>query len=1023
MILHIRRLAVLVAMLAVSPYATSGQQPNVTGQVINAETRQPLANAHVGIAGTSVGVLTNAEGRYAISARDDATLVVTMIGYAPERVAVAGRSTIDVALRVTALALDEIRVVGYTVQTQRSITGSVASVSAADIDVRAVATPQDALRGRVAGVSVRNSGQPGMLANVTIRGQAFTADNEPLYVVDGMYLENLRNLNPNDIESIQILKDASAASQYGARAANGVVIISTRRGRPADNNTVTIRSSYAYSEVPRLIPMRNAREWAELTKQMYENGRARLGPTAPPPPQGVLDVLEGRNTFDTNWQEEVTQPGHLLDNILSLSGGSMNGDARYFLSVGYTDQKGTLLDTDFKRYTVRANSELRRGRFTFGENIQLSRSDRTDPTSPEQGQLGEALRMLPSIPVYNTADGRFGQDRWGHGTTDYPTFASNPVGGSLVENNTYQLNEAIGTLFGSMDLIEGLQFRLNLGFRQGDTERDYFATRGTVRLNTDRGPATMIVEENSNNSLMLENLLSYNRVIGPHNINAVAGATQQRWKSNNVSASRRNFADESLRVLSAGTENIINGHSRGETRLNSYLTRVSYSYLDRYTVEGSFRRDGSSRFGPTNRWGNFYAGSLGWVASEEAFFGSIPVIGGADFLKLRASYGTLGNQDFADYEWMANVTSSNQSYILGGGTGTIQPGLMSTSLGNPAIRWQDNSMTNLGLDLGLLGNRLSLTAEYYVSESGGLLVRVPLVPSVGSATSPFVNAGAIRNSGFELGLKHAFTRGVFELNSGMNVSTIRNEVLSLGGRNEDIISGAARTAIGKPMGHFWLLETCGIFQTEAEVAAHGVQPTARPGDQCFVDHNGDGRISTLDRTYMGSPWADFQGGAFLDGRYRSVDFTIGLRGSYGGKIYNAIRVPLEQMTEDNNTPRWMIPWTPELGTKANAPMALFGSAGTDNARAPSDRWLEDGSFLKLQNAQVGFTVSPELLARAGIKAQNVRIYLNVQDIHTFTDYLGWDPEFRGGTLTPGVDQGANRYPNPRTFIVGVDVGF
>jgi TonB-dependent starch-binding outer membrane protein SusC len=1017
-----RHIPVLVALLLCGASAGAAQQPMVTGQVTNAENMAPIAGAHVGVAGTNIGVLTDAVGRYTVPARGDATLVVSMIGFASERVEVQGRSQVDVALRMSALALDEIRVVGYTVQTQRSITGSVASVSAADLDVRLVATLQDALRGRVAGVTVRNSGQPGTVANVTIRGQAFTADNQPLYVVDGMYLDNLRNLNPNDIESIQVLKDASAASQYGARAANGVVIVTTRQGRAADANRVNLRSTYGYSQVPRLIPMRNAREWAEMTKAMYENARERLGPTAPPPPQGVLDVLEGRNTFDTDWQREVTRPGHLHDHVLSTSGGSANGDARYFISGGYTNQKGTLLDTDFERYTLRANSELRRGRLTLGENVQLGRSHRTEPTSPEQGQLGEALRMLPSIPVFNTPDLKYGQDRWGHGTADYPTFASNPVGGSLLDNNTYQQNEAIGTLFANVDLFAGFQYRTNLGFRYSDTSRDQFGKVGTVRLNTDRGPATLIIEESNSNSLMLENLLSFNRVVGPHNIIAVAGATQQRWTSNFVSASRRGFADENLRILSAGTQNIVNNQSRGETRLNSYLGRVSYSFGDRYMAEGSFRRDGSSRFGPENRWGNFYAGSVGWVMSEEGFFQSIPLLGRADFFKARASYGTLGNQDFADYEWMANVTSTSQAYILGPGQGAWSPGLMPISLGNPAIRWQDNSMTNIGVDLGLFNNRVSITAEYYLSESDGVLARVPLVPSVGSAQSPFVNVGAIRNSGFELGLQHTYTRGALELGSGLNFNTVSNKVLRLGGLDEAIISGSSRTAVGEPMGHFWLIQTCGIFQNQAQVDAHGSQPTARPGDQCFVDHNGDGQIDTGDRKYMGSPWPKFEGGAFMDGRYRQLDFTVGLRGSYGAKIFNAIRPPLEEMTEDNNTPRWLNPWTPN-NPNANAPMALFGAAGTANARGPNDRYLEDGSYLKIQNFQVGYALPASLLDRVGIQAQTARVYLNVQDIHTFTNYLGWDPEFRGGTLTPGVDTGNSRYPNPRTFIFGVDVGF
>jgi len=1035
-------ISVALLLLGVSAGAAQ-QQPMKTGRVTNADNGAPLFNAHVGVAGTNVGVLTDVNGRYLIPARDDQTLVISMLGYVTQRIPVQGRAQIDVALQVTAVALDEIQVVGYTTQEKRTITGSVASVSAVELEARVVATPQDALRGRVPGVTVRNTGQPGRVASVDIRGQAFTADNEPLYVVDGMYLDDLRNLNPNDIESIQVLKDASAASQYGARAANGVLIVTTRRGRAADGNLINLRTSYAYSKIPRLIPMLNAREYAEFSKMAYNNSRARLS-TSAPPPAGVDEVLNGINTFDTDWQEEVAQPGHLWDNVLSMSGGSTSGDARYFLSVGYTDQEGTQLSSDFERYTVRANSELKRGRLTFGENLQISRSDRTEPTTPEQGQLGEALRMLPGLPVYNTEDRKYGNDTWGHGTAAYPTFASNPVGGSMVENNTYQLNEAIGTLYGGLDIGGGLAYRLNLGFRHGATDRDYFATTGTVRYQTDRGPATMIVEENVSKNILLENLLTFNRVFGGHNINAVGGITQQQWESNFHSASRRTFADESLRVLNAGTTNVANSQTLSETRLNSYLARVSYSFADKYMAEGSFRRDGSSRFGPANRWGNFYAGSVGWVLSEESFFSDLPLLGRANYLKLRGSYGTLGNQDFSDYEWMSLVSSTGQSYILGAGQGTVQPGLMAIALGNANIKWQDNSMANVGVDLGLFDNKLSLTAEYFRSESGGLLVRVPLVPSVGSSASPFVNAGSILNSGFEFSAKHSYTRGNLQLGTGVNLSTLKNKVLELGGRNEDIISGAARTAKGEELGHFWLMKTCGIFQNDAEVQAHKggpngntvLQPTARPGDQCFRDINpvrdaatgeiigyGDGIINTADREYGGSPWPDFEGGAFIDGRFRNLDFSVGVKFNYGNKIWNQIRSPLEEMDEDNNVPKWLKPWTPELGEKANAPIALFGSPSGDNNRGPSDRYLEDGSYMKLQNVQIGYNVPASLLDRIGVRTQTMRIYVNGQDLYTSTDYLGWDPEFRGGTLTPGIDQGSGRYPNPRTFIVGVDLGF
>jgi TonB-linked SusC/RagA family outer membrane protein len=575
-----------------------------------------------------------------------------------------------------------------------------------------------------------------------------------------------------------------------------------------------------------------------------------------------------------------------------------------------------------------------------------------------------------------------------------------------------------------------------------------------IRQNTGPFPAALSINDGTNTQLLVENLLNLNRTFGSHAINATAGFTQERSEGDFLNASRATYSNEDIQVLNGGQEQIANSGTRVESRLNSYLGRASYTFRERYLLEANFRRDGSSRFGPANRWGNFYSGALGWIVSDESFFSSLPLIGGANYLKLRASYGTQGNQDFADYEWQATVVSRDATgesqrccgYLFGTGQGTLTTGLAAVSLNNPALRWQDNKMTNVGFDLGLLNNRLSLSTEYYVSESDGVLARVPLIPSIGSRVSPYVNAASIRNSGIEVTLQHTMSRGDFELTSGLNLTTLKNEVLALGGLNEDIIVGASRSAIGTPLGSFWLMETCGVFDTQAEIDAHTStlkdgsvvrsQPTARPGDLCFVDQPDpkiksadgkkifpDGQITQDgDKHNAGSPYPDFDTGLFLDGRYRALDFRIGVRGRFGSKVYNGLRPGLENTNGDSNAPTWLRPWK-EAGDNSNAPKAYWGGPGANNARGPNDRFLEDNSYIRIQNLQLGYRLPANLLSSMGLQMDNARVYVTLQDIYTFTDYLGYDPEIRASSaLQPGED-GGGAYPNPRTITIGFDLGF
>ena len=1026
------------AILFLAPHLLQAQVPaqgpgRITG-VVTAETGVPVENVQVSVVGTRLGALTGEDGRYSISGVAPGTYQVRAqrIGYAPsdQQVSVTGDQAVTADFRLTPLpaSLSAVVVVGYTAQERRDVSGAVSSVSDEDLRDQQVATLEEALRGRIPGVQINASGEPGRPAQVVIRGQNFLGNPTPLYVVDGMYLRQNPNLNPDDIESIEVLKDASAAAQYGAQAANGVVVIRTRRGRASDNNRVELRSYYGSQDIPRRIEMMNAAEWAAIEKQAYENS----GETVP---AGVTDALAGNPAADTDWQDAVFRGGMIQDHNLSVSGGTAN--ASYLISGGLLDQEGSVIETNFRRYSIRVNSEARRGRFTIGENIALSRGLRQGLTSDflTGFPLGQVVRMLPTIPVRdpNSPSG------YGFGTGANETFGTNPVG--LLERRpiTQRSNQVIGSAFGEVQLLANLRYRLNLGINYENFGRTEFSSIAQIRMGSANQFAELREIRNDFTSLLAENLLNFDDEFanGSHRVSAVAGYTEQIESADDIMGYRRGFSDEALRTLNAGGEaDATNSGTRRRTVLQSLLLRANYTLFDRYLFTGSVRRDGSSRFGPNNRWGTFSAASVGWILSEESFFPAVPLLGRSSFFKLRASTGTLGNQDIGDYRYSVPLDQNRLGYSFGG---DIRSGATQLQLANPNIRWQENRQDNVGLDLAVLEERLTLSADLYRSTSSGLLVSVPLPWSTGvgedPARRPVVNAGSMRNSGTELGLTYRFggrEPGAFRLSTTSTLTTTRNRVLELGNGGDRLQdeTGAALTVVGQPIGTFYLVRTAGIFQSDEEVQAHTttlangnvvvVQPDAEPGDIRFVDANGDGRISNDDRVPVGNGTPKFSYGLFFDGGWRAFDFGLNLRGAGGFKIFNVVRYSMDRMDDPTNHRRGFQPWTPQ-NRSTTTPRAL--SAGTENARFLSDRWIEDGDYLRVQNVVLGYTLPATLTTRVGLqRAERMRVYLNMQNLHTFTDYTGWDPETLGygNPLGRGVDDGGV-YPNVRTISFGVDL--
>ena len=1027
-----------LGLLAASFGPALAQQGSVIGRVID-EGGAPLSGAQVVVENTRLGGLSNAEGRYTILNVPVGTVTVRVIrlGYTDVTRSVTVRegaaAVADFQLKSQAIALQELVVVGYTTQTQRSVSGSVTSLQTASLTARKVTSLEDAIKGRAPGVTMITSGNPGQAAQVNIRGQNFLANVQPLYIVDGMYMQQNPNLNPNDVASIQILKDASAASQYGAQAANGVVVITTKKGAAGRGNQMQLHSYYGWQKFGNRPELMNAKEWAAVTKMAFENAKAQ-DPNSAAVPQGILDVLSGKNTTDTDWQAALMRNGAIQDHALSMSGG--NESANYYLSGGFSKQIGTIINTSFNRYTLRANSQMTHGRLTVGENLSVARSDRRLMPS---GALNQATRLVPAIPVRDTLNNATGG--WGYGSPAIPTFGSNPVGTLTLNENTIQSNELVGTVFGQFSLLQDFNYRLNVGFNNNTSYNHNFVKKGVTIQNTPLGLASLTATTTRFQSLLVENLLSLNRRFGPHHVNATGGYTAQNTQIDMTQAYRQGFADENLQQINAGTLNLNNAGSLNQSVLHSLLTRVAYDYSGRYVAEFSARRDGSSRFGSKNRWGNFFAGSLGWVVSDEGFFQNIPLLGRANFLKLRGSYGTLGNQDFSNYQYAASI-AANQSYMFGGqvATGGIQ-----TSLANEDIKWQENTMQNYGFDMNLLHNALSFTFDYYRSRSDDLLVQAPLPYSIGSATAPYVNAGSVQNTGMELSATHKWQRGDFQLNTTANATSTRNKVLSLGNGAQPIYGGGsggatggadnvARTAVGQPMGQFWVRHMIGVFQTADDVAAYKnskgkvIQPNARPGDPKWADINDDGTIDANDRSAAGDPWPEWEFGLFMDGSYRSWSFSVGVHSAIGFEIFNSIRYAGDRGDDVNNITKGYTPWTPE-NHSTTTPRIVYGALGADIGRVDSDRWVESGDYLKVQNIQVGYELPLRYFEKLGLNASRANLYVNLQNPFTLTKYKGYDPEFVGNggtdasyTLARGVDQGMV-YPNPRTLTFGVDISF
>lgn len=1016
------RTAITVPDLLTSRPMITVADITVRGRVTDAEKGEALPGVSVVIKGSSRGTTTDASGNYQLAVPDGAaTLVFSFVGYEPKDVVLGNRTTVNVALATNNQTLNEVVVVGYGQVRKSDLTGSVSTVPMEEIRKVAVTSLDQQLQGRAAGVQItQNSSAPGGATTIRIRGSnSIQGDNEPLYVIDGIPFKNdgagsgssfnvLSTLNPNDIETISVLKDASSTAIYGSRGSNGVVIITTKRGK-AGKSTITFDSYYGIQNVRRKYPVLNAREYAQMVNDANTNESRPVVYT----PVQVDAFGEG-----TDWQNQIFRQAPMQNYQLSFSGGDER--TQYAIGGGYFKQDGIVANSGFDRYSFRVNLDRKlTNRIKIGNSLSVSRT-LTDQTRSD-GDLGSsglvtvaALQFPPILPVTNP-DGSYLL------VNPALTFtADNPVALAIDSRNRLAAYRAFGNVFADYDITEGLTFRVLLGIDAVLQKRDAYLPRSVSSGLAQGGSAS--VSTNQALTWLNENLLTYTRTFNTiHNVSLLAGYTQQANRTETATASARNFINDNLGTGNIGSASValIPSSGIGAWGLESYLTRVNYGFRDKYLLTASFRADGSSRFGANKRFGYFPSAALAWRVSEEPFLKSNRVV---NELKVRATYGSTGNQDgignFPSYALLGT-----QNYVLGN---VVVTGIGPNQIANPDLSWETTTQADVGIDVGLLNNRITLTADAYLKRTKDLLLNVT-VPSTSGYSSAIKNLGRVENRGIELSISSRNIDKALKWSTDLNLASNRNTVLDIGGApqlftgqvaniGQNLSSGIIR--VGEQLGTFFGYVTNGLYQTTDELAALTDPQARRPGDRRYADLNGDKRIDDNDRAIIGRAQPKFIGGLNNTVSYKGLELTLFLQGVYGNDILNANRFELEYLNGTTNQSRDVLNrWTP-TNTNTDIPRA----STVRPANRISNRQIEDGSFLRLRTAQLAYNVPGTVLNR--LKMQSIRVYVSAQNYLTWTRYSGYDPEvnrFGQDSRSQGFDYAS--YPAAKTLLFGLSAGF
>lgn len=1001
---------IILTTEAIKDLHAQQQAKTVTGMVTDV-SGEPIIGANIRIKGTTTGTITDIDGNFSIEAEPQSVIEVSYIGYLTQETVINNQKSIRFLLKEDTKTLDEVVVIGYGVQKKADLTGSVANINTEKLNTQSNANIGQALQGKIAGVDiVSQGGAPGSGTRIMVRGIGTLNNASPLYIVDGMYMNSIDHINPNDIASIDVLKDASSAAIYGSRAANGVIIVTTKEGSNTEGKPIIDLSvNLGISTASKFLDMLDAKGWAEVTTI----ARQAIGKPA-------LDMATDlANKPDNDWQDIMFRPALMQNYNLAVKGGGKY--STYYTGLGYFNQDGIVKGTNYQRYNIQSKNDYKRGIFSAGTNLIISFShDKPLHQELRGGMIGTILQSVPTLEKYD--DTREG----GYGGT-YGDVVNIPHPLAIIDDNImdrYNENVKIfANLYAQIELFKGLKYKLNL-------TPDFSFERYKNYLNKyDFGLATNSItqlteRQRRRRNILVENLLTFDRTFGEHKISALAGYTYQDSRFRHIQAYGEGLP-QGLEEIDAATTNRSNEGNSWRSVLTSILGRVFYSYQNKYLFTATIRRDGSSKFGKNNRYGYFPSFSLGWNVAEEKFMENVHWL---DQLKLRGGYGVLGNQEIDNYQYSSTITTGIN---YPDGNGGLLQGAFPKNFANPDIKWEETAMTNVGIDFMAFNNRLSLTADYYVKNTKDILLTVPIPISSGGANDPIRNAGKIRNNGFEFNLGWMDQPNP-DISYGINLigSFNKNKVIAMGSESGSIKGGStnqnittSETKAGYPIGGYWLISTAGYFNSQEEVDAYAkdgkkIQPAAEPGDIKFVDANNDGVINDDDRVFQGSPFPDFTFALNGNMRYKNFDLSIGLQGVLGNKIYNATRQTLEDVTKGSNFLASCLDyWTPE-NKNASHPRLTWDDPNR-NTRAESDRYLENGSYLRLRSVQLGYTF-PQTWFKGAI--QHARVYINAENLFTITSYSGYSPDVNADNANyRGFDNFI--YPTNRTFMLGLNVTF
>ena len=1034
-------ISVLLLMCVSVVFAQTG---TVTGSVRDI-SGEPLIGVNISVKGTSVGGITDINGNYTIQqVQSQSVLVFSYIGFVNQEITVEGRSVINVQLREDTQSLDEIIVIGYGTQRKRDVAGAVSTVSNRDLQIQSTTNVQSILQGRLAGVTVQNSSTPGESSVVRVRGIGTMNNNDPLYVIDGFPTKEnvLATLNPSTIESVQVLKDAASASIYGAQAANGVILITTKQGAQG-KTTVDIRVNTG-ARIPTKFPaMLNTQQYGEVLWQAMINAgltpaHDQYGNGATPVIPDYIIPFGGRegsfdpNTYDTgqnqymrankegtNWPKELFVPANTTTADVSLQGGGV--DSKYFMNINYLNEDKIVKYGGYDRFSARANSRFTiLNNVTLGTNLNVSYARGTGSNG-----VSEGMYMTPIIPIYDIMGNWAGTKANGLGDL------TNPVAGLYNSRNNYSDNfRFLGNVFVEVKFLENFVFKTDVGSTLNIGESKSFSP-ATFWNKGDKNTLVNSLSENRSrmSDIVWNNTLTYLKTFNnAHTVTILVGSEAKSYGSRSIAASVDNFVSEALdyRYLDAGEGTRSNSGSGGtDYTLFSIFTRINYQFLDKYYVGGIIRRDGSSRFGPNNRFGYFPGVNVAWRISEEAFMKDIHFIN--DF-KIKASYGQTGNQDISSYAYATNFeTNVNRtSYPILGDVNSVTSGIAQSTIGNPDIKWETTTQTNVGFDATFLNNKLTLGFEYFYKYTSDILQRVQYPATGGVATSPYANIGEIANKGLELTTNWRSTSGKdFSYDIGLVIFGYRNEVKKLASNQLFINSGSYnRTEVGEPIGFFYGYQLDGIFQTQEEVDAHATQTAKAIGRWKIKDVDGNGNITTADRTYIGNPHPDFE--YSLNGRfaYKNFDMVLYIHGTYGNDICFSTKSSIQSSTDfwgdySNKSVRILNTWTPE-NRNAELPMINILNPNNESMLVTSYN-IEDGSYIRLKNIEIGYTIPQSLATKIGING--ARIYVNADNVLTLTKYNNLDPEVRrSDDMQKGVDN-MNNVPLVLLLSAGISLTF